>query len=145
MLEKYRLLTTAPMPSLPNLTTRRSTDNITSSQLHHSVSMSNLPRSPANSSAKRAVIEKYHSGDSTGKEQAVRPSSTSPVEGHLPPSPALAQGFSTTAASELVWLTEMEKGYDTLVDAIYPYISDVVVLSLGRTIDRSVGTDSNTF
>jgi hypothetical protein len=34
-----------------------------------------------------------------------------------------------SSASELVWLTEMEKGYDVLVDAIYPHISDLATLA----------------
>ena len=121
VLEKYRLLTTPPTPSMHP--SGRRTE-------------SSSPRSLTLSSPNRVVIEKYHSSDSTSKEQSVRPSSVSPVEGH-PPQPVLAQAVSTSAASELVWLTEMEKGYDTLVDAIYPYISDVAVLSLGRTIVRS--------
>jgi hypothetical protein len=44
--------------------------------------------------------------------------------------PSSSSGIGlASSASELVWLTEMEKGYDVLVDAIYPYISDLATLA----------------
>lgn len=56
--------------------------------------------------------------NSTGPMTVINPSG-------LPSQPTLA----FTPSSELVWLTEMEKGYDILVDAIYPYICDVAALA----------------
>jgi hypothetical protein len=65
---------------------------------------------------------KGNSSPGTSQATVVNPSG-------LPSSNSVATLSSSGSASELVWLTEMEKGFDILVDAIFPYISDIATLT----------------
>jgi hypothetical protein len=167
VLEKYRLLTAVPSldPLLPSST---GATRIPSSNDSPRLQATNSPDTggrgegtPVNgagdlSSPNKKVIEKYYSGNESAEAVNRRQlsgggggvgSGTPPLpdpNSMPPPPPQLTQGVSSNAAnssaSELVWLTEMEKGYDALVDAIYPFITDVAVVSMNRTIIRSFST-----
>lgn len=65
---------------------------------------------------------KGNSSPGTSQATIVNPSG-------LPSSHSAVALTSSGSASELVWLTEMEKGFDILVDAIFPYISDIAILT----------------
>lgn len=155
VLEKYRLLTASPLPDvLPPEPTRHSS----SEQPHLLLSPSGRASPGANGSSasspsSKRVIEKYYSSSveeinkghtRVGSNGGVSSGGSSPAlpdpNGLPPAAPALSHVASANAASELVWLTEMEKGYDLLVDAIYPFVTDVATVSLNRTIIRSFST-----
>ena len=57
------------------------------------------------------------------------PNSTGPVTVINPSGITSQPSLALTPSSELVWLTEMERGYDVLVDAIYPFICDIATLA----------------
>lgn len=88
------------------------------------------------------MIRKYYTRENeailtnlteTSTDSNKLPNSTGPVTvinpSGLPSQTAPTLTSSLSTSSELVWLTEMEKGYDILVDAIYPFICDIATLA----------------
>jgi len=123
ILEKYRQLTAPFLAGDSNTTSPDSKPPLQS-----------FPSGTSDTPSSKHVIEKYHARDDVGAE------SSSPIlseDDRTPTSsitPALSTSVSTNNAMELVWLVEMEKGYDLLVDSIYPHVSDISVVSRSRTL-----------
>lgn len=158
VLEKYRLLTATPGqdPFLSPSEARAFASNNDIQRLQGGTATRTISADGMTSngldetSPHKKVIEKYYSNTDIadaikGHRRALSGGSGNgtpplPDTNSLPPPPQLSQAMSTTSASELVWLTEMEKGYDALVDAIFPFITDVAVISMNRTIIRSFST-----
>lgn len=96
-----------------------------------STSSSSLSTTIPSSSISNSDINK--SSISSNSTIVINPSglssSSSLVTGGGTTAALAASGATGSSSSELVWLTEMEKGYDILVDAIYPYICDIATLA----------------